>query len=71
MLNFPGGTVQFTPELNFIPDFLEERMHCYRALDENGEIVSSNFVQVENQYLAVLFSVLLVLAVHNFLSGYL
>ncbi|XP_051127286.1 2-oxoisovalerate dehydrogenase subunit alpha 2, mitochondrial-like [Andrographis paniculata] len=46
-LNFPGGIVKFTPELKFLSEYPEERMHCYRVLGENGEIVSSNFVQID------------------------
>lgn len=47
VLNFPGGEVKFTPEMNFLSDLPEERIHCYRVLDDSGWPVSSNFVQME------------------------
>lgn len=47
VLNFPGGIVKFTPELNFLSDVPEERIPCYRVLDESGQLVSSNFVQID------------------------
>ncbi|KAL0350392.1 UNVERIFIED_CONTAM: 2-oxoisovalerate dehydrogenase subunit alpha 2, mitochondrial [Sesamum radiatum] len=47
VLNFPGGIVKFTPELKFLSDFPEERIHCYRVLDESGQPVSNNFVQID------------------------
>ncbi|XP_027180188.1 2-oxoisovalerate dehydrogenase subunit alpha 2, mitochondrial-like [Coffea eugenioides] len=49
VLNFPGGNVKFTSELDFLPEGLEERVHCYRILDENGELTSSNFVQISDE----------------------
>jgi 2-oxoisovalerate dehydrogenase E1 component alpha subunit len=46
-LDFPGGKVAFTSEMNFIPESANERISCYRVLDDNGEpFVSNNFVQV-------------------------
>lgn len=48
VLNFPGGNVKFTSELDFLPESLEERVHCYRILDENGQLPSGNFVQTRS-----------------------
>ncbi|KAL3630128.1 hypothetical protein CASFOL_023112 [Castilleja foliolosa] len=47
VFNFPGGLVKFTPEMKFLPDLPEERVHCYRVLDDSGQPVSSNYVQVD------------------------
>ncbi|PIM98280.1 Branched chain alpha-keto acid dehydrogenase complex, alpha subunit [Handroanthus impetiginosus] len=46
-LNFPGGIVKFTPEMKFLSEVPEERIHCYRVLDDSGQLVSKNFVQVD------------------------
>lgn len=45
-MNFPGGIVKFTPELKFLSDVPEERIHCYRVLDESGQLLTSDFVEV-------------------------
>jgi len=46
-IDFPGGTVEFIPELKFISESVKERIPCYRVLDDNGQpIVGHNFVQV-------------------------
>lgn len=49
-LNYPGGKVKFTSDLNFILGSQEERIHCYRVLDENGQpISSSNFIEIDKE----------------------
>ncbi|CAA0839459.1 2-oxoisovalerate dehydrogenase subunit alpha 2-mitochondrial [Striga hermonthica] len=47
LLNFPGGIVKFTPELNFLAWSREERVHCYRVLDDNGLPISRDYVQID------------------------
>ncbi|KAK9058284.1 hypothetical protein SSX86_023124 [Deinandra increscens subsp. villosa] len=37
VLDFPGGKVKFTQKLIFTSNSTEERVHCYRVLDENGQ----------------------------------
>ncbi|KAB1210551.1 2-oxoisovalerate dehydrogenase subunit alpha 2, mitochondrial [Morella rubra] len=50
VLDFPGGKVRFTPEMKFISESPEERAHCYRILDEEGQLImGSNFVQVSEE----------------------
>ncbi|KAH6765462.1 thiamine diphosphate-binding fold superfamily protein [Perilla frutescens var. hirtella] len=49
VLNFPGGVVKFTPELKFLSEIPEERIQCYRVLDDSGQLVSSNFVQIDRE----------------------
>ena len=47
VLNFPGGKVKFTPQLSFVPEREEERVPCFRVLDDNGQpSMFSNFTQV-------------------------
>ena len=39
--------MKFIPEMRFIPESSQERIPCYRVLDDNGQpILGSNFVQV-------------------------
>lgn len=48
----------FTPDMSFIPESPEERAHCYRVLDENGQPVKhSNFVPVISLVLQATVSV--------------
>ncbi|XP_021899858.1 2-oxoisovalerate dehydrogenase subunit alpha 2, mitochondrial [Carica papaya] len=56
-LDFPGGKVVFTPDMSFIPESPEERAHCYRVLDENGQPVKhSNFVPVSKEIAVKMYS---------------
>lgn len=49
-IDFPGGTVKFTPEMRFIPESTLERTPCYRVLDDNGQPISgTNFAQVSKE----------------------
>uniref|UniRef100_A0A0C9S2D4 3-methyl-2-oxobutanoate dehydrogenase (2-methylpropanoyl-transferring) n=1 Tax=Wollemia nobilis TaxID=56998 RepID=A0A0C9S2D4_9CONI len=41
-LEFPGGKVQFTYDMNFIPESSNKRVPCYRVLDDYGRQVASN-----------------------------
>ncbi|XP_058097379.1 2-oxoisovalerate dehydrogenase subunit alpha 2, mitochondrial-like isoform X2 [Magnolia sinica] len=46
VLDFPGGGVTLTAEMNFISESPETRTHCYRVLDNNGQpIAGSSFQQ--------------------------
>lgn len=49
--------MKFIPEMRFISESLQERIPCYRVLDDNGQpILGDNFVQVFT-YLAFCFIV--------------
>ena len=49
-LDFPGGKVNFIPKLTFTSKTIEERAHCYRVLNENGNIImNSDSVQVNTK----------------------
>ncbi|KAL3524565.1 hypothetical protein ACH5RR_012937 [Cinchona calisaya] len=56
VLNFPGGMVKFTSELDFLPESREERIHCYRILDENGQPTSSNFAQITEELAVTMYT---------------
>ncbi|XP_014492264.2 2-oxoisovalerate dehydrogenase subunit alpha 2, mitochondrial isoform X2 [Vigna radiata var. radiata] len=49
-IDFPGGRVEFVPEMKFISESVKERVPCYRVLDDNGQpLVGHNFVQVSKE----------------------
>ncbi|EOY16507.1 Thiamin diphosphate-binding fold (THDP-binding) superfamily protein [Theobroma cacao] len=41
-LDFPGGKVTYTSEMNFISESSHKRIPCYRVLDDDGEIINMN-----------------------------
>lgn len=49
VLHHPGGMVRFTSRLEFLPGSPEERIHCYRVLDENGVPTVDNFKQISKE----------------------
>ncbi|GFY96540.1 thiamin diphosphate-binding fold (THDP-binding) superfamily protein [Actinidia rufa] len=49
-LDFLGGSVTFTSDLEFISEYPEKKVHCYRVLDDNGyPITSTRLPQVSNE----------------------
>ncbi|KAK9271209.1 hypothetical protein L1049_026799 [Liquidambar formosana] len=49
-LDFPGGKVAFTSEMQFISESAEKRVPCYRVLDDHGQLVmGSSFEQVSKE----------------------
>lgn len=40
-MDFPGGRVPFTSDLKFLSDSLNERIPCYRVLDDDGNLIST------------------------------
>ncbi|XP_050241674.1 2-oxoisovalerate dehydrogenase subunit alpha 2, mitochondrial-like [Quercus robur] len=57
VLDFPGGKVAFTPEMRFISESPVERVHCYRVLDDNGQVImSSKFKQVSEEIAVKMYS---------------
>ncbi|MED6110403.1 hypothetical protein PIB30_042572 [Stylosanthes scabra] len=49
VIDFPGGTVKFIPEMRFISESSQERIPCYRVLDDDGQLLANNFVQVSEE----------------------
>ncbi|XP_058188893.1 2-oxoisovalerate dehydrogenase subunit alpha 2, mitochondrial-like isoform X2 [Rhododendron vialii] len=61
-LDFPGGTVPFTPEMRFISEASRERIPCYRVLDDNGNLIMhSSFVQVNKEDAVKMYSTMVTL----------
>ncbi|GFQ08466.1 2-oxoisovalerate dehydrogenase subunit alpha 1 mitochondrial [Phtheirospermum japonicum] len=49
-MDFPGGRVTFTPQMEFISESSEKRVPCYRVLDDDGyTITGSIFEQVDEE----------------------
>ncbi|KAJ8765268.1 hypothetical protein K2173_011965 [Erythroxylum novogranatense] len=64
VLNFPGGKVAFTHEMNFISESYEERIPCYRVLDDSGQIIEcSNFTEVSEDTARKMYSNMVTLQV--------
>uniref|UniRef100_A0A7N0TS26 3-methyl-2-oxobutanoate dehydrogenase (2-methylpropanoyl-transferring) n=2 Tax=Kalanchoe fedtschenkoi TaxID=63787 RepID=A0A7N0TS26_KALFE len=50
VMDFPGGGIRFTSQIRFLPESYEERVHCYRVLDDDGnEICSNDFANVTEE----------------------
>ncbi|XP_031281865.1 2-oxoisovalerate dehydrogenase subunit alpha 2, mitochondrial-like [Pistacia vera] len=57
VLDFPGGKVAFIPEMRFISECFEERVPCYRVLDDNGQLfMESSYVQVSEEVALKMYS---------------
>ncbi|KAJ8493779.1 hypothetical protein OPV22_015500 [Ensete ventricosum] len=57
VLDFPGGKVMFVPEMRFLPGSPNERINCYRVLDENGQTISgSRFQEVSKEVAIKMYS---------------
>ncbi|CAM8946013.1 unnamed protein product [Rhodiola kirilowii] len=49
-LDFPGGKVRFTSEMQFLSESPEQRIPCFRVLDEAGQPISSkSFPQLSKE----------------------
>ncbi|XP_074263688.1 2-oxoisovalerate dehydrogenase subunit alpha 1, mitochondrial-like isoform X1 [Silene latifolia] len=51
-MDFPGGRVMYTSNLNFIPKAAESRVPCYRVLNDNGRPILNDPNQVVSQEMA-------------------
>ena len=49
-LDFPGGKVRITSELNFISETNGNRVECYRVLGDDGRLLNSS-VQVTYSFI--------------------
>nr|GFA32071.1 2-oxoisovalerate dehydrogenase subunit alpha 1, mitochondrial-like [Tanacetum cinerariifolium] len=52
-LEYPGGKIAFTSEMNFLPGSSEVRVKCYRLLDQDGYPISSNMPEHVGKELAL------------------
>ncbi|KAK8642892.1 hypothetical protein V6N13_012217 [Hibiscus sabdariffa] len=56
-LEFPGGKVSYTSEMNFISESSQTRVPCYRVLDDDGELIpDSHFQQVSEEVAVKMYS---------------
>ncbi|XP_022768045.1 2-oxoisovalerate dehydrogenase subunit alpha 1, mitochondrial-like [Durio zibethinus] len=56
-LDFPGGKVTYTSEMNFITESSRMRVPCYRVLDDNGELImGGDFQQVGKDVAVKMYS---------------
>ncbi|QHO16576.1 2-oxoisovalerate dehydrogenase subunit alpha 2, mitochondrial isoform X2 [Arachis duranensis] len=56
VIDFPGGTVKFIPEMRFISESSPQRIPCYRVLDDDGQPLANNFVQVSEEVAVRMYS---------------
>lgn len=49
VLNHPGGKIKCTSKLDFLPESHQERIYCYRVLDDNGLVATGNFAQITKE----------------------
>ncbi|KAG0464573.1 hypothetical protein HPP92_018737 [Vanilla planifolia] len=52
VMDFPGGKVTFIPEMRFLSNS-DERIGCYRVLDDNGHVLSGSSFHEVNEELGV------------------
>ncbi|XVE55242.1 hypothetical protein DITRI_Ditri03aG0143500 [Diplodiscus trichospermus] len=63
-LDFPGGKVAYTSEMNFISESSQRRVPCYRVLDDDGELImGSNFQQISKEVAVKMYSDMVTLQV--------
>ncbi|KAL8171949.1 hypothetical protein V2J09_023753 [Rumex salicifolius] len=50
-MDFPGGRVNFSSEMSFIPELQQQRKPCFRVLDNNGFLIPSSnlYTQVSKE----------------------
>ncbi|XP_016577107.2 2-oxoisovalerate dehydrogenase subunit alpha 1, mitochondrial [Capsicum annuum] len=53
ILNFPGGRVPTTTQMKFISESSEQRLPCYRVLDDDGYLISGSIFEQVSKGLAV------------------
>lgn len=43
-VDFPGTKVQYSSEMTFLPEVLDETIPCFRLLRENGQLISPSYI---------------------------
>ncbi|KAK1413371.1 hypothetical protein QVD17_35143 [Tagetes erecta] len=51
--SFPGGKIAYTTSMNFLPSSSKKRVQCYRVLDEDGYLMSSNMTELVSKEVAL------------------
>ncbi|GLT34273.1 hypothetical protein SLA2020_087970 [Shorea laevis] len=63
-LDFPGGRVPYTSEMKFIWESSQNRVPCYRVLNDNGELIrNNNFQQVSKEIAVKMYKDMLTLQI--------
>ncbi|KAI3511327.1 hypothetical protein L1887_18478 [Cichorium endivia] len=63
-VDFPGGKVKFTPRLTFTSKTIEERVPCYRVLNENGDlIIDSDSIEISKELAVKMYTDMVTLQV--------
>ncbi|XP_051139042.1 2-oxoisovalerate dehydrogenase subunit alpha 1, mitochondrial [Andrographis paniculata] len=52
-VEFPGGRVPFTPQMRFIPESSNDRVPCYRVLDDDGYPIEGGLYEEVDKEIAV------------------
>ncbi|KAJ0765567.1 putative 3-methyl-2-oxobutanoate dehydrogenase (2-methylpropanoyl-transferring) [Helianthus annuus] len=52
-MDLPGGKIAYTTDMKFLPGSSEERVKCYRVLDEDGYPISSDMLEYMSKELAL------------------
>ncbi|XP_021978142.1 2-oxoisovalerate dehydrogenase subunit alpha 2, mitochondrial [Helianthus annuus] len=52
-MDLPGGKIAYTIDMKFLPGSSEERVKCYRVLDEDGYPISSDMLEYMSKELAL------------------
>ncbi|KAK1300549.1 hypothetical protein QJS10_CPB13g01010 [Acorus calamus] len=64
VLDFPGGRVALSPEMRFLPKSAEERISCYRVLDDSGQLIDgSTFKDISKELAIKMYSQMVTLQV--------
>ncbi|OMO52087.1 Dehydrogenase, E1 component [Corchorus capsularis] len=63
-LDFPGGKVTYTPEMNFISESSNKRVPCFRVLNDDGQLImDSDFPQVSKEVAVKMYSKMVTLQI--------
>ncbi|XP_076919374.1 2-oxoisovalerate dehydrogenase subunit alpha 1, mitochondrial-like [Bidens hawaiensis] len=52
-MDFPGGEIAYTTQMKFLLGSSEKRVQCYRVLDEDGYLISSNMSELVSKEVAL------------------
>ncbi|KAI3739006.1 hypothetical protein L2E82_29343 [Cichorium intybus] len=64
VLDYPGGKVTFTPKLTFTSGSTDERIPCYRLLNDNGQqVIDSDSIKIRKELAVKMYSDMVTLQV--------
>ncbi|KAL6316564.1 hypothetical protein AAG906_018267 [Vitis piasezkii] len=63
-IDFPGGRVMLTSEMQFIPGYPQQRVHCYHLMNNDGQTnMCSSFEQVSKEVAVKMYSDMITLQI--------